>query len=198
MYKVFLCLLILTVNVFALDRCAMLTQKVRVAHFKEFGVNFPYQYAVAQLEQESGCRASISNDGVGSQGIAQITYRWWKNVLDKKGITEIASEQGSLRAQAAIMNYLHVTGQPLWITYQRYNGGDLVFKEIAKAGVADWSKAKAQCTRGDSHFKLKNGTVQSRSNCDINYEYSQNIFRYGKQYGDVKDNAQYYFWVKQG
>lgn len=172
----------------------MLTQKVRVEHVKRFGVNFPYQYAVAQLEQESGCRPSISNDGVGSQGVAQITYRLWKNVLDKEGIIEITSLQGSLRAQAAIMHYLHVTGQPLWIIYQRYNGGDWVLKEIKKAGVQDWAKAKAQCTRGNSHFTLKNGTVQTRSNCDINYEYSQNIYTLGKRYGDVKDSKQYWFW----
>ncbi len=187
-------LTLLAVNLFALERCAMLTQKVRVAHFKEFGTSFPYQYAVAQLEQESGCRASISNDGVGSQGVAQITYRWWKPVLDKHGITEIGSIQGSTRAQAVIMRHLHVTGRPLWITYQRYNGGDWVLKEIKKAGVENWEKAKAQCTRGNSHFTLKNGTVQTRNNCDINYEYSKNIFKYGKQYGDIKDNAQYHFW----
>ena len=185
---------LLAVNLFALERCAMLTQKVRVAHFKEFGTSFPYQYAVAQLEQESGCRPNISNDGVGSQGVAQITYRWWKQVLDKKGITEIASVQGSLRAQAAIMRYLHEPGRPLWITYQRYNGGDWVLKEVKKAGAEDWLKAKAQCTRGDSHFTLKSGTVQTRNNCDINYEYSQNIYTLGRQYGDIKDNAQFRYW----
>ena len=185
---------LLAVNLFALERCALLTQKVRVAHFKEFGTSFPWQYGVGQLEQESGCRASISNDGVGSQCAAQITYRWWKPILDKEGITEIASVQGCLRAQVAIMRYLHVMGRPLWITYQRYNGGDWVLKEIKKAGVSDWEKAKAQCTRGDSHFTLKNGTVQTRNNCDINYEYSKNIFVYGKRYGDVGDNEQYRFW----
>ncbi|MBN1839787.1 MAG: hypothetical protein JW802_07065 [Campylobacterales bacterium] len=185
---------LLAVNLFALERCAMLTQKVRVAHFKEFGVNFPYQYAIAQLEQESGCRASISNDGVGSQGVAQITYRWWKPVLDKQGITEIGSLQGSLRAQAVIMRHLHVIGRPLWITYQRYNGGDWVLKEIKKAGLEDWAKAKAQCTRGNSHFTLKSGKVQTRNNCDINYEYSQNIYTLGRQYGDVKDNLSFRYW----
>lgn len=185
---------LLAVNLFALERCALLTQKVRVAHFKEFGTSFPYQYAVAQLEQESGCRPSISNDGVGSQGIAQITYRVWKSVLDKEGITEIASIQGSLRAHAAIMRYLHKPGRPLWVTYQRYNGGDWVLKEIQKAGVQDWAKAKAQCTRGDSHFTLKSGKIQTRNNCEINYEYSQNIYTLGRQYGDVQDNPQFRYW----
>ena len=185
---------LLAVNLFALERCALLTQKVRVAHFKEFGISFPYQYGIAQLEQESACRASISNDGAGSQGVAQITYRLWKKILDQEGITEIASVQGCLRAQAAIMRYLHEPGRPLWITYQRYNGGDWVLKEIKKAGVQDWTKAKAQCTRGNSHFKLKNGTVQTRNNCDINYEYSQKIYKLGGQYGAIQDNSQFRYW----
>ena len=185
---------LLAVNLFALERCALLTQKVRVAHFKEFGVNFPYQYGVSQLEQESSCRPMISNDGAGSEGMPQITYRNWKEILTKNGIMEIKSIPNQLRAQAVIMKSLYRPEHGLWVTYQLYNGGGWVLKEIKKAGVSDWEKAKAQCTRGYSHFTLKNGTVQSRSNCDINYEYSQNIFKYGKQYGDVKDNEQYRFW----
>lgn len=193
MSKLLLCLL-LTVNAFALERCAMLKKDVRLAHWRVFGTNFPWQYGVAQLEQESGCRAMISNDGAGSQGIAQITYRNWKEVLDKNGITEIISTSNQLRAQAVIMKSLYRPEHGLWVTYQLYNGGGWVLKEIKKAGVSDWAKAKAQCTRGYSHFTLKNGTVQARWNCDINYEYPQNIFKYGKKYGDVKDNGQYRFW----
>lgn len=185
---------LLAVNLFALERCAMLAQKVRVAHFKEFGVNFPYQYGVGQLEQESSCRPMISNDGAGSEGMPQITYRNWKEILTKNGIMEIKSIPNQLRAQAVIMKSLYRPEHGLWVTYQLYNGGGWVLKEIKKAGVSDWANAKAQCTRGQSHFTLKNGTVQSRSNCDINYEYSKNIFSLGKQYGNVNDNDQYRFW----
>lgn len=194
MYKLLLCLLFLTVNAFALERCAMLKKDVRIAHWRVFGTSFPWQYGVAQLEQESGCRNIISNDGVGSEGMPQITYRNWKNVLDENGITEIKSTPNQLRAQVVIMKSLHRPEYGLWVTYQLYNGGGWVLKEIKKAGVADWDKAKEQCVRGYSYFKLKDGTVQSRSNCDINYEYSQNIYTLGKQYGDIKDNAQYHFW----
>jgi hypothetical protein len=184
----------LTANVFALERCASLKREVRLAHWRVFGTSFPWQYGVAQLHQESGCRAIISNDGVGSQGVAQITYRWWKEVLAKEGIHEVTSTSNSIRAQAAIMRYLHEPGRALWITYQRYNGGDWVLKEIKKAGVEDWVKAKAQCTRGDSYFTLKSGKVQTRNNCDINYEYSQNIYTLGRQYGNVQDNPKFRYW----
>ncbi len=194
MFKFVLCLILLSISLLASERCALLKREVRLAHYRAFGTSYPWQYGVAQLEQESGCRPSISNDGVGSQGVAQITYRWWKNVLDQEGISEIASVQGSLRAQAAIMRYLHEPGRPLWVTYQRYNGGDWVLKEIKRAGAEDWAKAKAQCTRGDSHFTLKNGKVQTRNNCDINYEYSQKIYDMGGKYGDVQDNSQFRYW----
>lgn len=194
MFKFVLCLILLSISLLASERCALLKREVRLAHYRAFGTSFPWQYGVAQLEQESGCRPSISNDGVGSQGVAQITYRWWKKVLDQEGITEISSVQGSLRAQAAIMRYLHEPGRPLWVTYQRYNGGDWVLKEIKRAGEMDWAKAKAQCTRGDSHFTLKNGKVQTRNNCDINYEYSQKIYDMGGKYGDVQDNSQFRYW----
>lgn len=202
-------LTLLAVNLFALERCAMLKQKVRVEHFKVFGTSFPWQYGVAQLHAESGCREMISNDGAGSQGVAQITYRLWKNVLDKNGITEIQSTPNQLRAQAVIMKSVHREGDPLWVTYQIYNGGGWVLKEIKRAGEMDWAKAKRQCeeyrerklngekaldARTNSRFTLKDGTVQEKSNCDINYKYSYDIYTLGGQYGNVQDNPQFRYW----
>lgn len=207
--KLILALCFLAINVFALERCAMLKQKVRVAHFKEFGTSFPWQYGVAQLHAESGCREMISNDGAGSQGVAQITYRLWKKVLDANGITEITSLPNSLRAQAVIMKSVHKQGDPLWVTYQIYNGGGWVLKEIKRAGEMDWAKAKRQCeeyrerklngeksldARTNSRFTLKDGTIQEKSNCYINYKYSYDIYTLGRQYGDVQDNPQFRYW----
>ncbi len=209
MLKLALCLIILVSNIFALQRCTLLKREVRLAHWRVFGTNFPWQYGVAQLHAESGCRDIVSNDGAGSQGVAQITYRLWKNVLDKNGIMEIRSTPNQLRAQAIIMKSVYREGDPLWVTYQLYNGGGWVLKEIQRAGEMDWAKAKRQCevyrerklsgeksldARTDSKFTLKDGTVQKKSNCEINYKYSLDIFTLGKQYGEVKDNAQYRFW----
>lgn len=191
--RLFLFAILLAVNAFGIDRCASYIQEVRRAHFGVFGLDYPYQYGVAQLLQESNCRDIISNDGVGSQGVAQITYRLWQKVLDKNGVYEITSTANNIKAQAIIMKSLYKSEYPLWVTYQLYNGGGWVLKEIAKAGVADWQKAKEKCTRGQSHFKMKNGTVQSRSNCDINYEYSVNIFNYGKRYANG-DNFKFFYW----
>ena len=190
----FLFAIALAVSAFGADRCASLTQEVRRAHFAVFGLDYPYQYGVAQLKKESDCRDILSNDGVGSQGYAQITYRWWQDVLKKHGILEIRSMTNHLRAQALIMKTLYKPEYGLWVTYQMYNGGNHVLKEIKKAGVAEWEKARMMCQRGESCFTLKSGKRVCRSNCDINYEYSQKIFTYGKEYGNVKDNAKFFYW----
>lgn len=209
MLKLLLCVLILASNAFSLERCASLKREVRLAHWRAFGTNFPWQYGVGQLHAESGCRDIISNDGAGSQGVAQITYKLWKKVLDANGITEITSLPNSLRAQAVIMKSVHREGNPLWVTYQIYNGGGWVLKEIKRAGEMDWAKAKRQCeeyrerklngekaldARTNSRFTLKDGTVQEKSNCDINYKYAYDIYTLGGQYGDVKDNPQFRYW----
>jgi len=209
MLKLLLCAFILASNAFALERCASLKREVRLAHWRAFGTNFPWQYGVAQLHAESSCRDIISNDGAGSQGVAQITYKLWKKVLDANGITEITSLPNSLRAQAVIMKSVHREGNPLWVTYQIYNGGGWVLKEIKRAGEMDWAKAKYQCeeyrerklngeksldARTNSRFTLKDGTVQEKSNCDINFKYSKDIYTLGGQYGDVQDNPQFRYW----
>lgn len=206
MLRLLLCTL-LAVNAFALDRCTPLVQEVRRAHFAVFGVDYPYQYGVAQLKEESNCREIISNDGYSSEGYAQITMSMWAKTLNENGITEVRTTRNNLRAQAFIMKANYNPKYPLWVMYQRYNAGYYVIWEIQRAGVIDWDKAYGACkdyyyrkkkgeklehARGDSKFTLKSG-VQYRSNCDINYEYSQNIFKMGKEYGNVVSNR-FIYW----
>lgn len=169
------------------DRCTLYIQDVRKAHFGVFGVDFPYAYGVAQLLQESGCRDILSYDGVGSDGLPQITYRIWQKPLKDAGVDDIKSVGNQLRAQAIIMHSLYSQKYGLWVAYQRYNGGDLVLREIHRAGVEEWAAAKAECRRGQSCFVMR-GKKSCRSNCDINYEYSQNIFKYAGRYGSVESS----------
>lgn len=206
MLRLLLCTL-LAVNAFALDRCTPLVQEVRRAHWAVFGVDYPYQYGVSQLKQESNCRDILSNDGYGSEGIAQITMSMWAKTLKANGIEEVRTTRNNLRAQAFIMKSSYNPKYPLWVMYQRYNAGYYVMWEIERAGIAKWDEAYATCkdyytrkkkgeklehARGDSKFTLKSG-IQYRSNCDINYEYSQNIFKYGKEYGDG-NSSRYIYW----
>jgi hypothetical protein len=155
-------------------------------------VDYPYQYGVGQLQQESRCRNIISLDGVGSEGLPQITYRVWKKQLRANGINGIKAIPDQLKAQAIIMRTIYKPRYPLWVTYQIYNGGGLVLKEINRAGVADWSKAKAQCHRGQSCFRYK-GIKTCKSNCDINYDYSQKVFKYWQYYVKIEAKT-FKFW----
>jgi hypothetical protein len=174
-----------------IDRCRSYSQDVRTAHIYYFGLDFPWHYSVAQLQQESLCRDVISRDGIGSQGAAQITYRWWRKPLAKVGIDEISSRKGHLRAQAYInWDAWGQSPRKLWVSYQIYNGGRLVLKEIKRAGAVDHTAARAECRR--KIIRFNNG--QEISACDINYEYSERISRFAERYRLIEDPDRYQFW----
>ncbi len=191
----FLIVTLLAVDLFggSIKRCQSYAQDVRRAHWTQFGVDYPYQYGVGQLVQESGCRNILSRDGVGSQGLPQITWRWHKSTLQKHGIRSIDAIGDQLKAQAILMRQMWVPKYGLWVTYQVYNGGGLVLKEINRAGGENWERAKANCKRGQSCFTYK-GVKTCRDNCDINYEYSVLVWKYGGNYGSVKTAGRYRYW----
>jgi hypothetical protein len=170
---------------------------VRVAHYEVFGINFPYWFGVGQLKQESRCRNVISRDGVGSQGLAQITYRVWRKFLNSKGIADLRTTRHQLKAQAYIMQDAkkQAYSSHLWVAYQIYNGGGLVNKEIKRARVkcgireVPHDVARAFCKRKLVYFD--NG--QSINACDINYDYSEKVYKYGMAY-KIFDIKGYKFW----
>lgn len=188
-------LFVLSLSLFggSIQRCQSYVQDVRKAHYTQFGVDYPYQYGVGQLVQESGCRNILSYDGVGSEGLPQITFRLWQKPLKAKGINSIKSIPDQLKAQAIIMKSVYDPKFGLWVTYQKYNGGGLVLKEIKRAGAEDWVKAKAQCRRGQSCFTYPNGKRECVSNCEINYDYSVQVWKYGGKYATVKTDH-YRYW----
>lgn len=186
-----LVLLCVSATAGTVDRCRTYEQGVRRAHSFYFGLDFPSHYSVAQLQQESLCRDVISRDGVGSEGAAQITYKWWRKPLARVGIDEIRTRRNHLKAQAYInLDAWRQSPRRLWVSYQIYNGGRLVLKEIKRAGLVDHELARAECRRRVITFD--NG--QKISACDINYEYSERIFRYGESYRRTTDSPRFPFW----
>jgi hypothetical protein len=175
-----------------LDRCNSFKQEVRRAHFYEFGLSFPWWYGVAQIQQESLCRDVISMDGVGSQGLSQVTWKWWGKHLKKVGIMDLSTARNQLRAQAFVMKDAQNQNRhkKLWVAYQIYNGGRLVLKEIKRAGIVDHKAARAECRRKIITFS--NG--QQISACDINYEYPELIYKYADRYRTGADSRRYEFW----
>lgn len=194
--RLFLFLTLLAVELCAggsISRCQSYVQDVRRAHWTQFGVDFPYQYGVGQLVQESGCRNVISYDGVGSEGLPQITYRLWQKQLKSKGVDSIKAIPDQLKAQAIIMKSLYQPKYGLWVAYQEYNGGGLVLKEINRAGGENWVKAKAQCRRGQSCFTYPSGKKECVSNCEINYDYSVQVYKYGERYASIR-SSKFRYW----
>lgn len=194
--RLFLFLTLLAVELCAggsISRCQSYVQDVRRAHWTQFGVDYPYQYGVGQLVQESGCRNVISLDGVGSEGLPQITYRLWQKPLKAKGVESIKAIPDQLKAQAIIMKSVYQPKYGLWVTYQVYNGGGLVLKEINRAGGENWEKAKAQCRRGQSCFTYPSGKKECVSNCEINYDYSVQVYKYGERYASIR-SSKFRYW----
>lgn len=188
----FVCLLLLlsSTNIYALERCQALVPDIRSAHFKYFGVQFPYWFSVAQAEKESNCRHYIkSTDGIGSEGFAQITWRWWSTQLIKQGIYEIKSITEHAKAQSYI-NYTYYKQsycKKLFEMYQMYNGGALVCKELQRAKSCNWSDGKNVCKRKDVCVLVSNtGCKQWRNACDINYSYSLTIWSLSPKYAPTK------------
>jgi len=189
----------LILSLHASDRCRHYIQDVRRAHYRVFGLNYPYWYGVGQLQQESNCRNVLSRDGVGSEGLPQITYRIWKKFLRKKGIPNIKTIRNQLLAQAYIMKNCKIQAYSshLWVAYQLYNGGPLINKEITRArrfyGIREVPHeiAREFCIRKKVRFS--NGQVIDA--CDINYEYSEKVYKYGQWYNitGAADDP-YIFW----
>ena len=173
-------------------RCRQYAVEVRQAHFAQFGTDYPWHYALGQLQQESGCRNVISGDGVGSQGVSQVTWSFWGRYLKQVDIPDLATPRNQIRAQAYINRDAWNQARPkrLWIGYQIYNGGRLVLQEIKAAGVAEWSAARAQCRRKVVVFS----SGQRVDACQINYDYSQKLAAYGDQYRLGPDSPKFIYW----
>jgi hypothetical protein len=174
------------------DRCALLEKDVRVEHTKYFGFQFPYWFSLGQLKQESCCRPDLTAFD-GGMGVAQFmpkTERYVESLMGEK--LDPYNPKQAIRMQARYLYQIHTKenwSKKLWPTYAIYNGGATTLKkEFQKAGALDWAKMKANCVR--KKIKLKSGKMLDF--CDVNYDYSQRVFKYGNQYRRGADGME--FW----
>ncbi|MEM3426694.1 hypothetical protein [Hydrogenobacter thermophilus] len=181
-----------------LERCKSLIQPIRKAHYWAFGLDFPYWFSVGQAQVESQCRHNVmSTDGIGSEGFAQITYKLWKDKLRQAGIIEIKSIEGHAKAQAFILKYEfdRTVCKKLFEMYQRYNGGELVSKELMRARSCRWEDGYKACRRGNVCV-LRTGKEcrQYRNACEINYEYAVKVHGAGLNYwkGEAVERFEYF------
>lgn len=176
-------ILIFTSSARAVDRCQDFIPDVRSQHIRYFGLQYPYWYGLAQLKQESACRANITAFD-GGQGIAQFMPATLKDVQARIGEQlNPYNPQQAIRMQAFYMFSVHkgnkLKPKLLWATYQAYNGGwKWLYLENQRAGSSDWADMKYQCQR--KTITLKNGELLSF--CTVNYDYSKKISKYAQLY----------------
>jgi hypothetical protein len=176
---------------YPLDRCTSLTQDVRVEHTKYFGIQFPWWYGVGQLKTESACRTNITAFDAG-MGVAQFMPKTSQYIQSLMGESlDPYNPKQAIRMQAFYMNRIHTTENwtsLLWIDYQIYNGGkSTLYKECQRAGETEWNAMKKQCKR--KKIQLKSGILDL---CEVNYDYSKKVEKYGNLYRQGEDYVGYW------
>lgn len=174
------------------DRCAALVKDVRIEHIKQFGLVFPYWYGVGQLRQESSCRDKVTAFDMG-QGVAQFmprTATYIQTLMGEK--LDPYNSKHAIRMQAFYMKLIHTKENwtdSLWISYQIYNGGrGTLYAEYKRAAcIPDWELMKLCCERKKVQYKW--GVLDF---CEVNYDYSKKVERYGNQYRRGPDGIS--FW----
>lgn len=185
-----------TSDLYGLDRCREFITDVRNSHIRNFDGNFPWWYALGQIEQESACRANVTAFDAG-MGLTQFMPATWNSIKKQMGRPDLNPYKAadSIEAQAFYMASIQkkenwTNPKRLWISYQIYNGGrGLLYKEYQRAGVLDWDLMKSECQR--KKIKMNWGTLDL---CEVNYDYSKKVYKRGDKYRLAKDHYSYRFW----
>jgi hypothetical protein len=186
-----LILLLVAVPAHALDRCEAHIKDVRVEHTKYFGIQFPYWYGVGQLKQESACRTNVTAFDAG-QGVAQFMPKTAQYISSLMGeALDPYNPRQAIRMQAYYMNRIHRLENwtpALWVSYQIYNGGKgTLYKEYQRAEILDWDLMKMCCQR--KKIQMKWGVLDL---CEVHYDYSTKVERYGAAYRRGADGMRYW------
>ena len=168
------------------DRCVLLVKDVRTEHIKYFGFTYPWWYGVGQLKQESTCRTTVTSFDQG-QGVAQFMPKTSQYIQSLMGeALDPYNPKHAIRMQAFYMNRIHTKENwtdRLWIDYQIYNGGKgTLYKEYQRAEILDWDLMKLSCQR--KKIQMSWGILDF---CEVNYDYSKKVEKYGNQYRSGPD-----------
>lgn len=184
-------ILLLAPKAWSVDRCIEYVQDVRVEHIKQFGLMFPYHYGVGQLRAESNCRSTVTafDGGMGPAQFMPATSTYIQGLMGEK-LNPRDPEQ-AVRMQAFYMKRIHTVENwtnALFIDYQIYNGGkSTLYNEWKRAGMLDWDLMKMSCQR--KKLQMKWGVLDF---CEVNYDYSKKVEKYGNAYRRGPDGMRYW------
>jgi hypothetical protein len=177
----------------AADRCRDFLPDVRSAHIRYLGLSYPWWYGVGQLKQESACRADVTAFDAG-QGIAQFMPATAREVNRLMGANlNPYNPEHATRMQAFYMARLNRSrpdpGPGLWALYQAYNGGWPALRgEEMRAGAWSRTSMRTECFR--KKIVLRSGALLDL--CEVNYDYSVRVHRYGQTYRISADGRRFF------
>ena len=176
----------------ALTRCEQYRTEIRQWHWFYFGADYPYHYGVAQAQQESNCRATVTSFD-GGEGLFQFTgatKNWTRQQMGEN--LDFYNPHNAIKAGAWYMFRLHKQNWDgaLWLDYQAFNGGwTLLKKEKIRAGITDHDLMFIACQR--KVITLKSGSLLDF--CVVNYSYSNQIYSKANKYRLMGD-GKWRFW----
>jgi hypothetical protein len=174
-----------------IEACIRIADKTKLATARFLSSDFPYWYNLGLAHTETKCKFVVSKDGYGSVGYFQLTPKFLDPILRPYFPKYTENHIDHFYAFAYYLRSLYK--EPLWIMYQRYNGGDLVLRECQKAGSLRWEDCKVCCKRRNICVWFDGLTCkQYRNACDINYSYSKHVHQYGQYYKTGEDKLK--FW----
>jgi len=179
-------------HIYALERCQQYIPEIRKWNYHYWGLDYPYHFAVGQAQQESCCRANVTSFD-GGEGLFQFTgstKNWTREQMGEN--LNFYNPSHAIKAGAWYMRKLHKQNWDgaLWLDFQAFNGGwTLLKKERARAVLTNWTLMKQQCKRKIIVFK--SGNILNF--CDVNYDYSKRIYKYGQQY-KLFDSGKWRYW----
>jgi hypothetical protein len=148
---------------------------------------------MGQIKQESNCRTNVTAFD-GGMGLTQFMPATASDISKKMGGGYNAyNPDHAIKMQAYYMWELHRKNWDgaLWLTYSFYNSGFVTMKrEWIRTGKeeTDYFAMKDVCKR--KVLTLKNGSQLDL--CDVGYDYSQRIYKYGQLYKQGSDGMGYW------
>lgn len=225
LFLIIILILIMTVNVYAKDRCHDYLPDMRQASIMYLGLDYPWWYNVGSAIAETNCRGDlISFDGgIGlfqftpSTGVTKELEKYIKVdpynvktnirmqafyihlIKDKKfkmKRTTIGKSKNPVYPKA----FVNYCGLFLSDVYLFYNGGFWSVYEASRKPnvkfVCGLSERQNYCVRSGV-WVGKGKKRRWLSFCDVNYKYSTNVYKYAKPYRAGADKMEFW-WSERG